>query len=454
MPFNMFPYSNFHELNLDWVLTVIKTMAAAIEQASTTISGYEARLAAVEGGLTSVEGTVSTIAPKANGAVRYDAQQQLTAPQQTMARGNIGAAPSLGVVMYNTPQALGDAYKAQARENIGAISADDIPAAANAVLYTEQSLTDGQKTQARTNIGAAAASAIPDVSDVVRYSSQSLTDGQKTQARTNIGAAAASAIPDVSDVVRYSSQSLTDGQKVQARTNIGAASLSSVNELASAVVYNIYIEETAADTFEITGGNLEDADTAWRHGAPVIVNLDTSNNGLLRGLASFTAESNGDLLAVVSVPAVPGPGNSTGYRVLITNNGTSDVLTCTSFEYKLMPSCTSSDRGKVLAVGSTGAPAWVDSPAVITDSSSTTPTIASAVNNTIYKFTQDLTSLSLTAGSGSYMICFHSGSTATTTSFPASILGLDDFVPEIKTYYEINIMDGRAVWMGWADPVE
>lgn len=172
MAFNMFPWTNLHNLNTDWILKTIKELKTAAEQAASTVAGYASRLTALE-----------------NSRVSYAAEQQLTSGQQTTARGNIGAAPAVGVVMYNEAQELSSTYKAQARENIGAAAAGDIPVVTGVVHYDEaQSLTDGQKTQARANIGAAAASAIPDVTDVLRYSSQSLTDEQKTQARSNIGA--------------------------------------------------------------------------------------------------------------------------------------------------------------------------------------------------------------------------------------------------------------------------
>lgn len=239
MAFNMFPFTNLHNLNTDWILKTIKELKTAAEQAASTVAGYAARLTGLEdsvvkftpqsltaGQKTQARSNIGAVSEAdAAGSVKYNAQQQLTTEQQATARGNIGAAPAVGVVYYNTAQSLSDAYKTLARNNIGAAAAGDVPTIEGVVRYDEsQSLTDGQKTQARSNIGAAAASAIPDVTDVIRYSTQSLTDGQKTQARANIGAAASSAIPDVSDVIRYSSQSLTTPQKQQARDNIGAMS--------------------------------------------------------------------------------------------------------------------------------------------------------------------------------------------------------------------------------------
>ena len=203
MAFNMFPFTNLHNLNTDWILKTIKELKAATEQAAATVAGYAARLTGLEdsvvkftpqslttGQKTQARSNIGAVSEAdAAGSVKYNAEQQLTTEQQATARGNISAAPMIGVVYYNEAQELGDTYKAQARENIGAAAAGDVPTIEGVVKYDEaQSLTDGEKTQARANIGAAAASDIPDVSDVLRYSSQSLTTGQKHQARENIEA--------------------------------------------------------------------------------------------------------------------------------------------------------------------------------------------------------------------------------------------------------------------------
>lgn len=81
--------------------------------------------------------------------------------------------------------------------------------------------------------------------------------------------------------------------------------------------------------------------------------------------------------------------------------------------------------------------------------SGTTPTITPA-NNTIYEC-GELTSLTVTdpPATGTYVIKFDSGSAATTTTFPASIHGLEDFAAEANTHYEISVEDGYAVVMGW-----
>ena len=54
MAFNLFPYSNFHKLNLDWVIKTIREAKEALDQAALTVTGYESRLAAVESSTSSL----------------------------------------------------------------------------------------------------------------------------------------------------------------------------------------------------------------------------------------------------------------------------------------------------------------------------------------------------------------------------------------------------------------
>lgn len=66
MAFNLFPYSNFHKLNLDWVIKTIQEAKEALDQAAQTVTGYESRLAAVESRLAAVESSVSTLSASVN----------------------------------------------------------------------------------------------------------------------------------------------------------------------------------------------------------------------------------------------------------------------------------------------------------------------------------------------------------------------------------------------------
>ena len=73
--------------------------------------------------------------------------------------------------------------------------------------------------------------------------------------------------------------------------------------------------------------------------------------------------------------------------------------------------------------------------------------------NYIYNCTAAaLTSLTITnpPATGSYVIKFNSGSTATTTTIPSSIHGLESFAAEANTHYEINVEDNYAVIGKWA----
>lgn len=173
------PYTNFHELNLDWVLRTMKTAVEAVERMAGSLESFAQRLQQAESDIDALE----------TSRVSYAAEQQLTSAQKQRARTNIDAAPAIGVVYYNQDMALDSTYKATARNNIGAAAAADIPGVSDVVRTSAQTLTTEQQAQARTNIAAAAASAIPDVSDVVRTTVQMFTDSQKMRARSNINAA-------------------------------------------------------------------------------------------------------------------------------------------------------------------------------------------------------------------------------------------------------------------------
>lgn len=86
-----------------------------------------------------------------------------------------------------------------------------------------------------------------------------------------------------------------------------------------------------------------------------------------------------------------------------------------------------------------------------TVSSSETTASITPQNNTIYQF-GELTSLTIAnpPATGAYSIVFTSGSTATTTVVPSTMLGLESFAAEANTIYEINVLDNRAVVGSWA----
>lgn len=73
------------------------------------------------------------------------------------------------------------------------------------------------------------------------------------------------------------------------------------------------------------------------------------------------------------------------------------------------------------------------------------------VANKVYEC-GELTSLTIAnpPATGAYVIKFDSGSTATTTTIPATIKGLESFAPEANTHYEINVEDNYALVASWA----
>lgn len=61
MAFNLFPYSNFHKLNLDWVIKTVKEAAATLEEATGTLGQYDRRLSALEASVGVLDSALSSL---------------------------------------------------------------------------------------------------------------------------------------------------------------------------------------------------------------------------------------------------------------------------------------------------------------------------------------------------------------------------------------------------------
>lgn len=81
--------------------------------------------------------------------------------------------------------------------------------------------------------------------------------------------------------------------------------------------------------------------------------------------------------------------------------------------------------------------------------SGTSASITPADNNVYNCGTLTSLTISNPPATGAYSIVFTSGSTATITTIPSTILGLESFAAEANTMYEINVLDNRAVYHGW-----
>ena len=396
MAFNLFPYSNFHRLNADWILKKMKEMVALItdkaeevDAAADTVQGYELRLENVEAGVHDLD----------TSRVSYQHVQELTDEQKQTARGNIGAAPARGVVMYNEAQLLSDAYKAQARNNIGALGSADLPDVSDVLRYSSQELTSGQQAQARENIGAAAAGDIP--TGVVLYSeAQSLSTAERFQARENIGAQPAGIVP--AGAVRYDAlQELTSAQQLQARINIGAAADQDIPSLESCVQVdeaqsftesqqaqarlNIGVPDTmiaqisydAQDGYELDvdidelvsaleqpGSNvsLYAVDAAGWPGAPTGALLQDLENVILDNVKVFRASGSDDFEILASSSLSEGSNLTKLLQVTISYDSTGPTTTIAAYfvDQEHVPAASAGDAGKVLTVSAGGATVWRD----------------------------------------------------------------------------------------------
>lgn len=421
MAFNQFPYTNFHELNADWILNKMKQSLAALEEALEGVSSYESRLERAEQDIDALE----------DSRVSYAAEQQLNSGQQLTARGNIGAAPAIGVVYYNQDQTLSENYKARARANIGAADAAVMPDVSDVVRTSPQTLTSDQKLQARENIGAAE-NTLP---GAVKYSAaQSLTDAQKLQGRENIGAQVAGSY------VQYTRQALSPTEASMARDNI----------LAGIKPVFLYISPNELGTGYETTVSVSTILSALDNGRYVIASFTPIGDTQSYDVALDVNITGATISGYVMIPVSPNALFSTKiYHIAITLVPDSpDSITVNEYEYRLLPASSMTDAGKVPVVNSQGVPLWSNLVTVNTVTGAT-PTIAPADKN-VYNC-GELTSLTLSSppATGAYSIVFTSGSTPTTITGATGIMGLESFTPAASTMYEINVLDNRAVVGSW-----
>lgn len=259
--FDNFPWSNYQQLNLDWIIRTIKTLIDKSEKTLTIepqdLSEAEKEQARENIGAGTGEGTVrfditqnltqsdknravsnigalsanSLDSEIARRAITYDRTQNLTESQKATARANIGISESgqTGSVLYDEAQNLTEQEMKTARTNIGATDYGTIMQDVynSSVLFSRaQQLNETQKAQARANIGAGTGTGSAEGA-VLYNTAQSLSTAQQAQARTNIDVyskgEADSAVNTATDsVVKFTAQSLTEDQKAQARENIGA----------------------------------------------------------------------------------------------------------------------------------------------------------------------------------------------------------------------------------------
>ena len=169
----------------------------------------------------------------------------------------------------------------------------------------------------------------------------------------------------------------------------------------------------------------------------------TEANSILEALPDGSAGGAGGFVpkgAVSTVSNLPSTGNEIGDIYIVTENG-SEYVWITS---ETNPNGYWEELGQTIDLSAYELKPTVNSPAGA--AVTITP-----VENSIYNC-GTLTSLTISnpPATGAYSIVFTSGSTATTTTFPSTILGLESFAADANTIYEINVLDNRAVVGKWA----
>lgn len=422
MAFNMFPFTNLHNLNTDWILNTIKTLKSQVESALEQVTGALAD------------------------AVLYTSQSHNETDRKQ-------ACTNIHAVSYdNAP--LSSENAAQARTNIGAVSSSAIPDVSDVIRYSVQTPTSDQKTVARSNIGAASKTNLDNLeltvaaqsqtlNDCVRFTAQTgKTDEQKAQARNNIGAISAADIPPAASAVLYTRQSLNDTQKGIARDNIEAERFQLKIQIDNSAE-NVYT--TTTDYDNMLGFITAEDSVVWVSMIPYGETLE------YRGFAKMAEAGNGMEADLFNTLVGPGQAASTiWYHVYWREVANIPALSVTKLEGRMVPSCSVSDAGKYLSPNNLGVPQWRSSPAVISDSQSTSITLALPVADTIYEY-GELTALTITAipVSGDYMIKFRSGTTATVTDFPQNLHFPEAFAPAAMTRYEISVSGQYALVAAW-----
>lgn len=169
----------------------------------------------------------------------------------------------------------------------------------------------------------------------------------------------------------------------------------------------------------------------------------TDANSILEALPDGSAGGAGGFVpkgAVTAVSDLPSTGNEIGDIYIVTENG-SEYVWITS---ETNPSGYWEKLGETIDFSAYELKPTVNSPAG-------TAVAITPVDNSIYNCgTLSSLTISNPPATGAYSIVFTSGATATTTTIPSTILGLESFAAEANTLYEINVLDNRAVVGKWA----
>lgn len=391
MAFNMFPYSNLHRLNTDWVLEQIRNAAQAVQDAKEEVDaavavmeGYDEHLSILDQGVASNAGQIQTVASNLS-------------------------------TLAGTVATQGD--------RINSINTGLTDLAGHAVQTYEQEFSDAEKAQARTNIGAVALSA---------YNTNNNRVNSILEYQGNQISALAPVTFTLNDSGTWPAQSIPEA-----------------NRAAILLAKNTLVNKTTLVYATITQQTYQELPSGF------IVAMACVGDNILSGTfeqAYYDAvnQEYETISATITVDTVHWTWDmSCKYG---TDVSAADIVNATA-------SMTASQQEQTR--GNIGAASAAEQAQLITRVTNvegikvtkgvTTDTLTPEINHN-YVYANALTSLTITnpPSTGAYSIVFTSGATATTTTIPATILGLETFTAEANTIYEINVLDNRAVVGKWA----
>lgn len=426
MPFNMFPFSNLHNLNMDWVLKKVKealhlTQEAqeAAEEAAATVETYGTRLETAEGDIDALELRMGTAEDDIDALEALNLGTRMTAAEGDIdnletavaSKANSSDVNSAlaGKVDIATP-VLKDPVKIQGPGTENGVAIYEVPGPVNSLSV--HPMPNGVIDVAHL----APVYVLYPTSDAHAATKKYVDDQLEAYAEApalyelsyNGSAWVLSNGKTISDILN----DITENKRVL----LAIENYEGLNEIYCGA-FSYY--QTATQINISTFGYANNYITGEYHRYDVSM-LSQYNSVTEQFVDSITVTTSD--FSPAPVPASTNLGMAYGViRVGI------------SYKYGLLN---------------------VMQPPVEIALTGSTP-IFTAQDNAIYTG-GILTSLTLDdyPVSGEFTIVFESGSTPTTTSFPATILGLETFAAEANMIYEINVRNGLAVWHGWEAPKE
>lgn len=427
MPFNMFPYSNLHNINADWLLKEVKDAAEDAAQAvqdaqeaAATVETYGTRLDTAEGDIDALELRMGTAEDDIDALKALNLGTRLTA-----AEGDIDNLETSVAAKANSSDVTA-ALAGKVDSHMG--KAD--------YLRVVKSQTGSDAIN-----GAVLIINKPAGSDYHRLNIRAYEDG-------SVSAYSRIAIADPVKGEEAATKKYVDDQ---------------LAEYAEAPAWYQLVEEDGVWSLADNQGDPKDVEeliTDIKDAKRVVIYVKDGNAYYNFDLIQWYEYGNYSYVTAMALQHNPTTGQYTRHDAVMISryNNVSQQqersYSVLSSDASPFPSASSSNLGMaygVIRVGMNykyGLMNVIQPPAEIALTGST-PTFT-AQDNAIYTG-GTLTSLTLDnyPATGEFTIVFESGSTPTTTSFPATILGLETFAAEADTLYEINIKDGRAVWHGW-----